>query len=269
VTRRLLAIVTDTLEGTEPIEEIGRQAGGERVELRLVAPAVEASPLRHTLGDVDEPRQEAEERLRASLTELRRNGIEVSGEVGDPDPVQAAQDALLKGPADEVLIFERAEGQARWYEDGLFEEARENLEPPLRLIVVEAGEGEGDPAHVVDVERAGRGTSAGDEEEVGSAYIPGFSRQDFAGWTVGIVGTVAVIVLAAAVASGSGPESGWKAVAIGIAIFTALINMAHVVGLTLFESVRYRGGFAKLFRNLSMVGTPVAVLANLLILVLT
>jgi len=41
--------------------------------------------------------------------------------------------------------------------------------------------------------------------------------------------------------------------------------MAHVVGLTLFESVHYRGGFARLFRTLSMVGTPAAVLANLLI----
>jgi hypothetical protein len=44
--------------------------------------------------------------------------------------------------------------------------------------------------------------------------------------------------------------------------------MAHVVGLTLFESVRYHGGFAKFFRTLSLVGTPVAVLVNLLILLL-
>lgn len=42
--------------------------------------------------------------------------------------------------------------------------------------------------------------------------------------------------------------------------------MAHVVGITLFESVSYRGGFAKLFRTLSPAGTPAAVLANLLIL---
>ena len=50
-----------------------------------------------------------------------------------------------------------------------------------------------------------------------------------------------------------------------IAIAIALINMAHVVGLTLFESVRYRGGFAKFFRDLALIGTPLAVLANLLI----
>ncbi len=265
MSRRLIAVVTDTLTGEAPIKELQRGAG-DGIEVRLIAPAVEANALRHTLGDIDEPKREAEQRLEASLVALRGHGIEVSGGVGDPDPVQAVQDALQEGPADEVLIFEHAEGQADWYEDGLFEKAQENIEPPLRMIVVETHGGQAD--EVVEVERAGRGTKDTEDEEVGSAYIPGFSRQDFAGWTVGIVGTVITIVLAAA-AAGSGSEQGWQAVAIGIAIFTALINMAHVVGLTLFESVRYRGGFAKFFRTLSMVGTPMAILANLLILLLT
>jgi hypothetical protein len=43
--------------------------------------------------------------------------------------------------------------------------------------------------------------------------------------------------------------------------------MAHVVGLTLMESVRYHGGFAKLFRSLSLIGTPLAVIAILILLV--
>ena len=55
-------------------------------------------------------------------------GIEVSGEVGDPDPVQAAQDALLKGPADEVLIFEHSDRKTHWYEEGLLERARADYE---------------------------------------------------------------------------------------------------------------------------------------------
>jgi hypothetical protein len=267
-TQRLLAIVTDTLVGPEPVEEIRREGNGGGLEVRVVVPAVEANAFRHTLGDIDEPTQQAEERLRASLRVLRRGGIDASGYVGDPDPVQAAQDALLEAPADEVLIFEHTGGQARWFEDDLFEKAQETLEPPLRMIVIDPAP---DATHVVDVERAGAGVKPPEDadSEVGSAYLPGFSRQDFAGMTVGILGTIVTIVLAAAVASGSGQEVGWKAVAIGIAIFTALINMAHVVGLTLFESVRYRGGFAKFFRTLSLVGTPAAILANLLILLLS
>ncbi len=259
---RVLAIVTESLGGPEPIEQM--RGNGEGVEVRVVVPAVEASPLRHTLGDVDEPRRRAEERLQSMLQLLHGAGVEASGEVGDPDPVQAAEDALLKAPADEILIFERSDTQARWYEDGLFERARELLEPPLRLVFVESRPGQED--QVVEVESAGPGTvdrAAG--KEVGSAYLPGLTRADLGGMVAGTFGTIVVVLLAAAAAVG-GSVTGWDATAIGIAIAVALLNMAHVVGLTLFESVRYRGGFARFFREVALIVTPLAVFANLLIL---
>jgi len=262
---RLLAIVTDSLEGPEEIREITSRGNGDGLEVRVVTPAVEANAFRHTMGDIDEPKREAEQRLQVSLAALRHENIEASGEVGDPDPIQAAEDALREQPADEVLIFEHVEGQARWFEDGLFEKAKQQLEPPLHLVVVDADGA--DSPHVVEVEEAGPGTTAIDhEKEVGSAYLPNLSRSDFAGMVVGIVGTIVAAVLAAAAAAGSGSESGWQAAAILIAIGTALVNLAHVVGLTLFETVRYRGGFAKFFRTLALIATPAAVLANLLIL---
>jgi len=264
---RLLAIVTDSLEGSEPLAELSRHGNGSGVEVRIIVPAVEATAFRHTMGDVDEPRQQAEERLRAALETLRREGIRAEGGVGDPDPIQAAQDALLEAPADEVLIFEHEAQQARWFEEDMFERAQASLEPPLRMVVVHSGDSDGD--HVVAVEESGPGTSRTDEDEIEvSRNLPRLSRQDLLGIFIGVFGTIVVIVLAAAAASGPGPEAGWKAVAIGVAIATALVNMAHVVGLTLFESVRYRGGFAKFFDSLSLVGTPLAALVNLLILLL-
>jgi hypothetical protein len=267
-TRRVLVIVPDALQAGEEIDEVRRLADGAGAELRIVVPAVEATSFRHTMGDVDAPKQEAEERLRASLASLHENGIEASGEVGDPDPVQAAQDALLKGPADEVLIFEREPQQARWFEEGLFDKAQAALEPPLRMVVIHSGDADGE--HVVGFEEAGAGTDGKEGDDLAlSDNFPPLSTRDLAGILIGIVGTIVTIVLAAAVASGPGPEAGWKAAAIGIAIFTALINMAHVVGLTLFESVRYRGGFAVFFRTLSLVGTSAAMLINLGILILT
>jgi hypothetical protein len=259
--RRLLAIVTDALDGPEPIDEIRRIGDGGRSEVRVVVPAVEANAFRHTLGDIDEPREQAAERLRASLDSLQRSGVEASGEVGDPDPVQAAQDALRKSPADEVLIFERESDQARWFEQGLFERAQISLDPPLRMVVLHSGDADGE--HVVAVEEAGVGTDEPEEAQVViSENLPRFSRFDFAGMVIGVVGTIAAIVLAAA---GPGPQSGWGAASILIAMGIALVNMAHVVGLTLFESVRYRGGWEKFFRTLALVGTPTAVLVNLLI----
>lgn len=266
--RLLLAIVTDAFGGPESIAELRRQTNGGAAEVRLIVPAVEANPFRHTLGDVDQPKRQAEERLRVALAKVRESGLTATGHVGDPDPVQAAQDALLEAPADEVLIFEHEASQASWFEDGLFERAQESIEPPLRMIVVES-ESESDGAdHVVGVEEAGEGTVDVDaDKEIGSAYLPGLSRADFAGMVVGVVGTIIVIVLAAAATAEATPTE-WQAAAILIAIFTALINMAHVVGLTLMESVSYRGGFARFFRDLALVGTPLALVANLFILLL-
>ena len=265
---RVIAVVTDDLHGSEPIEQLQANSNGDGVEVRVVVPAVEANPLRHTMGDVDEPRRQAEERLERVLKTLRDGDVEVRGEVGDGDPVQAAQDALLKEPADEVLIFEHAEGEARWYEDGLYERAQESIEPPLRLVVVEGGDGGSD--HVVDVEKTGRGTvnPIADKEFSGGSYVPGMTRSDLAGMIAGVFGTIVVAILAAAVAGGAGHESGWEAVAILIAIGIALANLAHVVGLTLMESIRYRGAFAKFFRRVALVITPAAALINLVILIL-
>jgi len=263
---RLLAIVTEPLEGVEPIAEIRRRGNGEGVNLRLVVPAVEDSPFRHILGDEDPAHALAEKRLETSLAELSRHGIAAEGSVGAPDPVLAAQDALREEDADEVLIFERTEGQARWFEDGLFERAKEELEPPLRMVVLRTGDSDG--AHVVGVEEAAAGTVADDEGEI-EIYegMPRFTKRDLGGMALGIGGTIAAAILAAATASGGDSVAGAGAAAILIAIGIALANLAHVVGLTLFQSVHYRGTFARFFARLSLIGTPIAVLANLALLI--
>jgi hypothetical protein len=266
---RVIAIVTDELHGSEPLEQMQANANGTGVEVRVVVPAVEASPLRHTMGDVEGPRKQAEERLERNLSLLRESGMQVSGEVGDPDPVQAANDALLKGPADEVLIFEHADGQEQWYEEGLLERAQESIEPPLRMVVLETGDAQ-HADHVVEVEETGEGlvNPIADKEVAGGAYIPGMTRGDLAGMVAGVFGTIVVAILAAAVASGAGHESGWEAVAILIAIGVALANLAHVVGLGIMESIRYRGGFAKFFRTVALVITPLAIVINAAVLIL-
>lgn len=267
---RLLAIVTDDPLGSESLREIrpgdSHDPSGE-VDLRVIVPAVEANAFRHTLGDIDEPRREAEARLGRLLKELRANGIEATGEVGDPDPIQAAQDALLKKPADEIVIFEREHAQARWFEEGLLEKAEAGLEPPLRVIALHSDR-TGEGGHVVGVEASGPGThDPAEGHEIGSAYLPGLSRADFAGMVAGIFGTIVAAILAGAVAVDSDEVTGRAAAAILIALGIALVNVAHVVGLMLMESVRYRGGFAKLFRYLSLIGTPLAVVANFVLLV--
>ena len=266
---RVVAVIADRIGGPEAVEQLHATANGSQVELRLVAAPVEATPFRHTMGDVDEPKREATANLEASLAGLRDGGFELRGRVGDPDPIQAALDALLEEPADEVVFFEHTRSDARWFEDDLEERAKEMIEPPLRVVKLESVPPQEPPrTHVVDVESSPAGiVDHAAEHDVGTSYVPGLSRSDFVGMSVGVVGTILAIVLAAAAgAQSNGPEVGWKAVAVGAAIATALINMAHVVGLLLMDSVGYRGGFARFFRTLSLIVTPAAVLLNLIIL---
>jgi nucleotide-binding universal stress UspA family protein len=268
--RSLIAIVTPAFGSQESIDalrkEVSENGNGSAIEVRLVAPAVEANPLHHTLGDIDEPRAEAKERLDAVVAKVRAAGLDhITFEVGDPDPVQAAQDALLARPGDEILIFAHADDDKAWYEGDLWKNAEDSLEPPLKLIVVDGGADGAE--HVVDTETSSAGYSNTDAgREVNSDYLPGLTRGDLAGMILGVAGTIVVIILAA-VAMGGGTATGWRAVAIGIAIATALVNMCNVVGTLLMESVRYRGGFAKLFRDVAVIGTPIALLVNLAIVV--
>jgi hypothetical protein len=265
--RSLIAIVTDAFGSPESVAALKREVGdGDgATEVRLVAPAVEINPLHHTLGDIDKPREEAKERLEGAVAAARAAGLEVSGEVGDPDPVQAAQDALLKKPADGILIFAHADDSQAWYEGDLWKHAEDSLAPPLKLVVVDGGQ-EG-KERVVETDTSGPGLSDTDADiEVDSSYGPKVTRSDLTGMGVGVLGTIVAIILAA-VATGGGHPTGWRGLAIGLAIAIALVNMANVIGVLLMESVRYRGGFAKMFRDLALFGTPLVVLINAAIVI--
>jgi hypothetical protein len=265
---RVLVLAIDELTGPELLRELHahlHEAGA--TEVMVIAPAVEQTVFQHALGDVDSAAEEAGRRLETSIAEMRRAGIPVLGEVGDSDPILAAADALRQFLADEVLIVARAEDQARWYEDGLFERAQQELRPAVRMVTVRR-EQDGEMPHLAGVEESGPGLAPppGAEHEVQlSPNLPRFSRGDLAGIVVAIVGTVTAAILAG---TGPGPDSAGGAAQILIAIGIALVNLAHVVGLTMMESVNYRGGPQRAFRNLSTIGTPLAVLANALITLL-
>jgi hypothetical protein len=267
MSRHILVIATEELAGEELIEQLARELASAPTETMVIAPAVEETAFHHALGDVDGAAREARKRLDRSLAALREAGVQALGEVGDSDPVLAAEDVLRRYPAEEVWIVTHAEDQALWFEDGLFERAQEELYPAVRMLTVRRDDERGE-LHPVGVESSGPGRRhpPGAEHEIRlSQNLSRFTRGDVAGMIVGILGTIVAIVLAAA---GPGPDSAAGAAAIMIAMGIALVNMAHVVGLVLLESVSYRGGWQRLFRNLSIVGTPLAILANLLILVL-
>ncbi len=138
---RILVIANETVGGRVLSEELIRRAGGRDVEILVVAPALN-SPLRHWLSDEDGARAAAEERVQTSVRHLTQTGLDIRGEIGDGDPLQAIEDALRTFGADEIVISTHPVGRSHWLEQGLVEEARKRFARPITHVVVDlAAEG--------------------------------------------------------------------------------------------------------------------------------
>ena len=268
--RRVLIVAAAPIEGDEVRAAIAERVGDD-AEVRLLAPAVDQSAFELVMGDVDEAMEQARETLARSTAELRRAGIDADGDVGDPDVKLAIEDALRTFPADEVVIVGHRD--APRIESRGIEDAEHEIEPKITEIFVS---GDGGGAHVAATDEVGEGRHPVDpaETEPRSRNLPPFSPRDLAGIAVALIGTIILIVLAATCenpnqqggfddASGGGLDECAARMIIAGAL--ALANIAHVVGLMLFQAGGYRGWGRQFFAWLSLVGTPLAIVASLLI----
>jgi hypothetical protein len=134
--RRILVIANETVGGEALRERIEEHSRGHRTSLLVVTPALN-SPVRTFTSDVDKAREEAQQRLEASLARLREEGINARGEVGDGDPLQAMEDALRTFGADEIIISTHPEGRSNWLERGVVTGAKERFAVPITHVVVD------------------------------------------------------------------------------------------------------------------------------------
>ena len=135
--RRILVLANETVGGERLRACIASKAEGyDRSRVHVVAPALN-SPMRHWASDEDPARRAAEERLQASLAQLRDGGIDASGGVGDGEPLQALEDGLRLFDADEIIISTHPEGRSHWLEKGVVREARARFAVPITHVVVD------------------------------------------------------------------------------------------------------------------------------------
>ena len=268
----ILLVANEELAGDAAatiVREICRVAAGQPA-VHVVAPALATSALKHQANDIDEAIGPARERLEASLQALREAGLEATGEVGDADPLRAIQDELLKYEVDRIfLITHDREDESAYADKELLERVEREVDPPATELRV-AG-------HAAEEEIVGRrtahaGATRGEEGGRISWNLPPLRSLDMAGLVVAILGTIILIVLAGD-CSDQGHEEGDGLATISggcaarylIAGGFFLINIAHVVALLLMSSVNYRGPFERFVARISLYGTPLAVLASVLI----
>ena len=132
---RILVVANEALTGAELRREIMRRVE-LWPELFVIAPAL-TSRSHYWASDYDHELEEARGRLEATLAWAAEQGFEAAGEVGDPDPLTAIEDALRRFGAEEVIIATHPPAQSSWLESGLVERVREELDVRVTHVVVD------------------------------------------------------------------------------------------------------------------------------------
>ena len=117
---------------------VHEKAGAPPAEIAVVAPALN-SRLRHLVSDSDGAMKAARARLDLALEGLAADGFEVTGTVGDAEPLTAIEDALSVFAADAVVISTFPAEDSHWLEEGLLEQAIDRLDIPVHHYVTEYG----------------------------------------------------------------------------------------------------------------------------------
>lgn len=270
---RLLVVAAESVAGPELREAVAERARGRTASVRVVAPALTETRLQHVAGSVDDAIADAQQRLERSLAELHEAGLEATGRTGDSDLNLAIQDALQDFDADEILVVAHRDDPPPLEREGIAEAERSFAAPITELYVTS----ERDQPHIAEVERVGSGLEEADagDREPDSANLPPFGLRDIVGMVVAGAGTIALVVLAADCGSGEslntrggfGDEDGFGGCELRVLIAGAfgLLNLAHIVGLMLFQAGPYRGFWRGFFARLSLFGTPAAIVVSALI----
>jgi GABA permease len=133
---RILVVANETVGGAELHGTIQERVGDRFVRVLVVVPALN-SPLKYWVSDEDGARDAAQDRLHDSLTAMRAVGLNVEGEIGDGDPIQAIEDAVRTFRPDELIVSTHPPGRSHWLERGVVEKARERFDLPVTHVVVD------------------------------------------------------------------------------------------------------------------------------------
>ena len=118
--RRIVVVAHKTLCGSHLLEEVGRRMKGGDCQVHLVV------PMNHPLGAFSEAscHAEAQKVLDAGAACIRAldptGAVDVTGEVGDSNPVYAVQCVRNRGEQiDEIIVSTLPSGPSRWLLGGV------------------------------------------------------------------------------------------------------------------------------------------------------
>jgi hypothetical protein len=123
--RRVLVVANQTVGGEPLIKRLKESAADSPATFVVILPQGETGE--H--GD-------AHQRLAHTLERLNSEGLEAVGQVMDPDPFTAVQNALQFYPADEIVISTFPETRSGWMRSDLIERVKRITAKPVEHVVV-------------------------------------------------------------------------------------------------------------------------------------
>ncbi len=266
---RILLVADDVVDANDLTRELESHVkdGSGKPEVFVISPAISHSRLDQELGNVDPVLPEAGERMETLVKELSEAGFKARGTVGDSDLLVAIGDGLAEFQADEIVAVTHVKDEAEPAERGLWLRLKDEFHQPVTLLTVSnQGRSDAQGAEVVSTEHAPAHQETYEEEIRETRNFPPLSKRDIAGILFGILGTIALGIIA--VFSGENDDgnlTGSTAAILLIAIGCFLLNVAHVVGLLFFESVRYDGIWDKFMARMSIGVTSAGLIAALIL----
>jgi hypothetical protein len=142
----VLVVANETLGGAKLLNAVRERAQADpSTRFRLVVPRTRP---RSGLVVYDEAvRDAAQVRVDLARSFMSREGLQVDGEVGDPDPFTATMDAVDDGGIDEIIVSTLPAASSGWLKRDLVERIRDATGLPVTHVVTDLG-GEGLPFEV-------------------------------------------------------------------------------------------------------------------------
>ena len=131
---KVLVVANETLGGKALMDEVlPRAEKGDQFE--VVVPATKP---RH--GDIiylESVRDAAQVRIDLATSFMAGHGVQIEGEVGDPDPFHAAMDAVREYEPSEIIVSTHPETRSGWLRKDLVQHLRDETGLPVHHIVTD------------------------------------------------------------------------------------------------------------------------------------
>ncbi len=132
----ILVVANETVGGRRMLEALRQRAKvHSSLHVRLVVP--QNRPRHGSVIYVDTARAAAQTRLELGLALLMEEGIDATGEVGDPDPFAATMDAIGDRQPDEIIISTLPMTASGWMRRDLVDRVAEASGLPVQHVVTD------------------------------------------------------------------------------------------------------------------------------------